>query len=180
MSLLRDLRADVERYRDHGGWARSLGFWVGAAYRAGARLHRVRPAPVRVPLLAVYKVAVLPIQLFRKVEIPSRTPIGGGLCLPKPYGIVMPHEVQIGPRCTLHAGTTLGLGPIPGVPRLGADVTLHPGAKVLGGVTLGDGVVVGANAVVTKDVPAGVVIQSPIPRVRRAGDAGPAEGEPES
>lgn len=170
MSLLGDLRADVERYRERGGWATSLGFWVGAAYRAGSRMHRVRSLPVRLPMLAVYKAAVLPIQLFRKVEIPARTPIGEGLCLPKPYGIVMPPNVRIGPRCTLHAGATLGLGPVPGVPRLGADVTIHAGAKVLGGVTLGDGVVVSANAVVTKDVPAGVVIQSPIPRVRRSGE----------
>jgi serine O-acetyltransferase len=75
---------------------------------------------------------------------------------------------------------------VPGVPQLGADVTIHQGAKVLGGVRLGDGVVISANAVVTKDVPAGVVIQSPIPRVRRSdeggvpgGSAATPPGEPE-
>ncbi len=165
MSLGSDLRADMDRYRELGGWRRRLGFWVGATYRVGAHLHRLRPRAARLPVLAGYKAAVLPFQLFRKVEISARTPIGEGLCMPHPYGIVMPPDVEIGPGCTLHAGTTLGLGPVPGVPKLGANVTLMPGAKVLGGVTLGDGVVVGANAVVTKDVPAGFEIRSPVPRV---------------
>lgn len=165
MKLLDDLRTDTERYRGRGGWARQLGFWVGAAQRLGASFHGIRHAPLRLPLLAGYKVAVLPFQVFCKVELPARTPIGAGLFLPHPHGIVMPHEVEIGGGCTLWSGVTLGLGPVPGVPRLGDGVTLMPGAKVLGGVEVGDGVVVGANAVVTKDVPAGVVIQSPAARV---------------
>ena len=42
-------------------------------------------------------------------------------------------------------------------PVIGDDVTLHPGAKVFGMVSVGDGAHVGANAVVIKDVPAGYV-----------------------
>lgn len=172
MRLLRAIGADLARYRDLGGGHRRLGFWVGAAYRVGAALHATPSWALGVPLLAGYKALVLPIQLFRKVEIPARTPIGEGLCLPNPYGIVMPPTVEIGPGCTIHGSVTLGLGPVPGVPRLGRDVTLMPGAKVLGGVRVGDGVIVGANAVVTKDVPPGIVIQSPMPRVSRHGDPG--------
>jgi serine O-acetyltransferase len=88
----------------------------------------------------------------------------------------MPPTVEIGPGCTLHQGVTLGLGPKPGLPRLGRNVTVMPGARVLGGVTLGDGVEVGANAVVTKDVPAGVVVASPVPRVSPRAPAAGGDG----
>ena len=37
-------------------------------------------------------------------------------------------------------------------------MTIYAGAKVLGGVTVGDNVVVGANAVVTRDVPSNSVV----------------------
>jgi len=167
--MLRELRADMARYRGTGGWPGSLGFWVGATQRVGAAMYRVRPTPLRLSLLAGYKAVALPFQMFRKVEIPARTPVGEGLYLPNPYGIIMPHTVEIGPACTIHPGVTLGLGPVPGVPRLGRGVVLMPGAKVLGGVTLGDGVVVETNAVVTKDVPDGVTIASPVSRVRSRG-----------
>ncbi len=174
--MIAALRADMERYRSAGGWQRNLGFYVGAVFRVGSALHRLPLGPARAPLLVAYKAAAAPLQLLRKVEIPARTPIGAGLHLPRPYDIVLPPTVEIGRGCTLHQGVTLGLGPIPGVPKLGDDVCLMPGARVLGGVKIGDGVVIGANAVVTKDVPAGVVIASPPGTVASRG-AGTAEPE---
>lgn len=42
--------------------------------------------------------------------------------------------------------------------RIGRDVWLGAGAVVLGGVNIGDGCVVGAGAVVTKDIPAGMIV----------------------
>ena len=47
-----------------------------------------------------------------------------------------------------------GAGRSNGWPTLGNDVYIGTGAKIIGKVTLGDGVIVGANTVVTKDVPA--------------------------
>ncbi len=40
-------------------------------------------------------------------------------------------------------------------PKLGKRVNVGAGAKILGAVTLGNDAVIGANAVVLKDVPAG-------------------------
>lgn len=42
-----------------------------------------------------------------------------------------------------------------GVPRIGNDVLLGAGCVLIGDIEVGDGAVVGANAVVTKSVPAG-------------------------
>ena len=43
-------------------------------------------------------------------------------------------------------------------PRIGNRVYIAAGAKVLGDITIGDDVIIGANAVVTKDVPPDVVV----------------------
>jgi serine O-acetyltransferase len=41
------------------------------------------------------------------------------------------------------------------LPRIGGHVDIGAGAKIIGGVTIGDHARIGANAVVTRDVPAG-------------------------
>lgn len=43
-------------------------------------------------------------------------------------------------------------------PIIGNNVTVYPGAKVIGGITIGDNVNIGANAVVVKDVPANCTV----------------------
>jgi len=88
-------------------------------------------------------------------DIPLNTErIGGGLLIPHPQGVVIHPEVEIGPNCLLLQQVTLGTGPKPGVPKLGGHVDVGAGAKILGGVVIGDHAVIGANAVVISDVPA--------------------------
>lgn len=100
-------------------------------------------------------------------EIPlNAARIAGGLLLPHPNGVVVHPEAVIGPNCLLFQQVTLGTGPKPGVPRLGGNVDVGPGAKILGGVTIGDHAVIGANAVVVSDVPAGAVAVG-VPAVAR-------------
>lgn len=50
-----------------------------------------------------------------------------------------------------------GGAPGNGVPRIGNDVMLGTGCVLLGDIEVGDGAVIGANAVVTKSVPSGCV-----------------------
>ncbi len=105
------------------------------------------------------KLAVLRHRFWSAVtgaDIPLNTwDVGEALKLPHPNGVVIHPEAQIGPHCTLFQQVTLGTGPRPGVPRLGAHVCVGAGAKILGGVTVGDHAIIGANAVVIDDVPAG-------------------------
>jgi serine O-acetyltransferase len=83
--------------------------------------------------------------------------LGGGLLLPHPQGVVIHPDAEVGPNCLLLQQVTLGTGPRPGTPKLGGHVDVGAGAKVLGGVTIGDHAVIGANAVVISDVPAHAV-----------------------
>jgi serine O-acetyltransferase len=97
------------------------------------------------------------------VEFAGQTTIGPGLYFPHTGGIVIGAE-RIGADCVIYHGVTLGATEIdmaftPGRrPILGDGVVVASGAKVLGGVTLGDRSIVGANAVVTHDVAAGTVV----------------------
>lgn len=105
------------------------------------------------------KVAVVRHRFWSVVtgaDIPLNTwGLGEELLLEHPNGIVIHPDVEMGPHCQLFQQVTLGTGPTPGVPRLGAHVFVGAGAKILGGVTIGDYAVIGANAVVITDVPAG-------------------------
>jgi serine O-acetyltransferase len=88
-------------------------------------------------------------------DVPLGSRIGGGLMLPHPNGVVIHPGARLGPNCLLFQQVTIGTGSKPGLPVLGGHVEVGPGAKILGGVRLGDHVLVGANAVVVCDVPAG-------------------------
>jgi serine O-acetyltransferase len=86
-------------------------------------------------------------------DIPLNCRIGGGLLLPHPNGVVIHPSSTIGPNCLIFQQVTIGAGGKPGYPRIGGHVDIGAGAKVLGGVTIGDHARIGANAVVTTDVP---------------------------
>jgi len=79
--------------------------------------------------------------------------------LPHPLGIVIHGNTVIGENVVIGHQVTLGGRDVAGgAPRIEDGVYLGAGAKVLGEVRVGKGATVGANAVVTKDVPSGGVV----------------------
>lgn len=83
--------------------------------------------------------------------VEPKTEIGKGLRLPHPTAIVIGKGLRIGERCLLYQQVTLGAASRDHeglMPRVGDDVTLYPGAKLVGKGCVGNRVVVGANAVV--------------------------------
>jgi len=89
-------------------------------------------------------------------DIPLNCNIGGGFLLPHPTGVVIFPESIIGPNCLVFQQVTIGVGGTkPGAPVVGGNVYFGAGAKVLGGVRIGDDARIGANAVVLQDVPRG-------------------------
>lgn len=91
--------------------------------------------------------------LITQSEIHLHLPIGGGLRLPHPTGIIMHQECEIGPNCMIFHQVTLS-----GAVQIGGHVDIGAGAKILGPVKIGNHVTIGANAVVTKDVPDGATV----------------------
>jgi len=88
-------------------------------------------------------------------DIPLNCQIEGGLILPHPNGIVIHHSANIGPNCLIHQQVTIGVkhNQMQG-PKIAGHVDIGAGAKIIGNITIGSHVLIGANAVVTKDVPA--------------------------
>lgn len=98
---------------------------------------------------------------FTGIEIHPAARIGRRFFIDHGMGVVIGETAEIGDDCTLYHGVTLG-----GTswrkgkrhPTLGNNVVVGAGAKVLGPITLADGVRVGSNAVVMKDIPAGATV----------------------
>lgn len=90
--------------------------------------------------------------------------IGGGLVIRKPEKIII--VGKIGKNCKLMGQGGLGggrsvfdIGAGPGLPVVGDNVCIDFGAVVLGPIRIGNDVIVGARALVVKDVPDGVFVE---------------------
>lgn len=95
------------------------------------------------------------------VEIHPAARLGPGAMIDHGSGVVIGETVEVGAGVSLYQGVTLGgTSTVRGKrhPTLGDHVTVGAGAKVLGAVTVGDRARIGANSVVTKDVPADAVV----------------------
>lgn len=97
------------------------------------------------------------ISLFYGLEITVTQEIGGGLYIAHPYGTVIMPE-RIGKNCSIISNVTIGLRNERSFPVIGDNVFIGAGARILGGICIGDRVKVGANAVVIQDVPDDVTV----------------------
>ena len=88
----------------------------------------------------------------KTVEIHTRSgKIGGGLWLPHRYCVI--NAESIGERVSVLQGVTIGADSNDGRPTIGSDVVIYPNAVVVGNITIGDHVWIGANTFVNYDVP---------------------------
>jgi serine O-acetyltransferase len=79
--------------------------------------------------------------------------------------------VVIGDNCVLHHNVTIGqriAGGDHGVPRIGHDVWIGPGATISGDITIGDGVTISAGSVVSRSIPDGALVAGNPGRVIQA------------
>ena len=86
------------------------------------------------------------------IEIVHGASIGNGTVFVHGAGIVIGPGVIVGQNCRIFHNVTLGSKDGVSYPTVEDDVTVYPGAVVLGAVRLGSGCVIGANAVVLHDV----------------------------
>lgn len=166
------LRLDVlahvppeQRGRSRWAWAwtslavaaRSSGLHVTALYRAG---HAVRPRFGPAGRLAAGALFWWTRHAY-SCSIAPTARLHGGLILPHPQGIVIGGGAVVGPRAWIYQNVTIGGAPgKAGLPRVGADARIYAGAVLTGPITLGDNVLIGANAVVHRDVPSRTAVRS--------------------
>lgn len=157
--MLGALRGDLARLAEikgHPRWRALIegllfenGFQAVVLYRLAHGL-RSRGIPVLGPFLAR-------LSLFLTgVDISPAAMIGPGLYVAHGVGLVVGGGVRIGGRAFLLGGVNLGApsqARLRDMPELGDDVFVGAGARVLGPIRVGSRVMIGANAVVTRDVP---------------------------
>lgn len=98
------------------------------------------------------------LQIKYGMFISRRADLPNSIDFPHPVGIVIGEGVKLGARVKVFQNVTLGgarLGDwqANNYPEVGDDTVIFAGAVVIGKIKIGRHCVVGANAVVTKDVP---------------------------
>ncbi|WP_166426985.1 LbetaH domain-containing protein [Flavobacterium psychrotolerans] len=90
--------------------------------------------------------------------------MGKGIYIGHFGGVVIHGDAEIGDYCNLSQGMTIGIsnhGDKMGVPTIGSHVFFGPGSCVFGNVMVGSHVTIGANAVVTENIPDKYTVLSP-------------------
>src|SRR5258706_4408836 len=163
------LRADWRRsYGMHAGSpARRFFLCLGTpgvqaltVYRFGRWLAG-QPLALGIFLEPLYRVAYLAIQVLWGIELPRSARIGPGLYIGHFGGVVISGQAVIGANCNLSQQITIGIGgkgEQSGVPVIGDNVFIAPGARLFGKIRIGKNVAIGANAVVYRDVPDDAVV----------------------
>lgn len=112
-----------------------------------------------VPILP--KLITLFIFLTYNSKVPYQASIGKGTVLGYGgIGVVIHKKAVIGKNCMIGQNVTIGGGNshYPGLPIIGDNVHINHGAVVFGGINVGNGAVIGANAVGNKPVPENAVV----------------------
>ncbi|WP_300603518.1 serine acetyltransferase [Niabella sp.] len=95
------------------------------------------------------------------IQIPYPTNINKGLYIGHFGDIVVNLNATLGKNVNISQGVTIGQanrGAFKGAAILGDEVYIAPGAKIVGKITIGNNVAIGANAVITRDVPDDAVV----------------------
>ena len=154
--MFENIRADL---RAHGGHWGAQGFWAMVVYRFGRWRYGVRPVVLRKLLSAIYHVLFKLVQIVTGIELPCEVEIGRNFVIDHSGGIVISGYTRFGNNCRIRSGVCIGLSRVddPCAPVIGNNVDIGTGAKLLGRITIGDDVLIGANAVVVNSVPSNSV-----------------------
>jgi len=96
-----------------------------------------------------------PLETVFLCEIPCKN-IPEGTLFPHPYSIIIRNDIIMGTNCCIAQNVTIGtrdrlVAETPTV--IGNNVTIYTHACIIGQVHIGDNAVIGAGAIVLKDVP---------------------------
>ena len=159
MGLLSTFREDLQSARAHdpasrGDLENALVYSGLHAIWSHRLAHRLWSKPALRGLARVLSQAT---RFLTGIEIHPGASIGRRFFIDHGIGVVIGETAEIGDDVMIYHGVTLGgrsLQRVKRHPTIGDRVTIGAGAKVLGPVSIGADTAIGANAVVTRDVPA--------------------------
>src|SRR6266852_2764281 len=150
--MFKNIREDLQAY--DGKWG-AQGFWAMIVYRFGRWRYGVRPAIVRKCFSLIYRIIFKFVQITTGIELPCEVLIGRNFVIDHFGGIIISGYARFGDNCRIRNGVVVGLRRVEerSAPTIGNDVDIGSGAKILGPIRVGNNVLIGANAVVIRDVP---------------------------
>ena len=144
-----------EDRRTNGGSILDPGFMAIAVQRFGNWRMGVRFKLFRAPLTLIYNFLFWWVEILTGITISYTVKLGRRVRIWHHSGIVL-NARSIGDDVHIRQNTTFGvisMDRADQIPTIGNRVDIGCGACILGGVVVGDDSVIGANAVVTSDVP---------------------------
>lgn len=132
-----------------------LGLWAVWTHRFGNWRMGIRSKIIRMPFSMLYKMAYYWITWFWGIKLDYTVKLGRRVRIWHHGGMILGAR-EIGDDVHLRQNTTLGLADrrdLNAKPVIGSGVEIGTGAVILGYLKVGDGAIIGANAVVTRDVP---------------------------
>ncbi len=145
-----------EDWRHNGrDWTRP-GFRALAVHRFGVWRMSLRPRIVRMPFSFLYNRLYRYVRNHYSIELYYTVTVGRQVVIGHQGAIVIHDRAEIGDECVIRQGVTLGASSHHRAweaPKLGQGVQVGAGAMILGDIKIGDGAAIGANVVVTFDVP---------------------------
>jgi serine O-acetyltransferase len=150
--MFKNIRRDFRAY--DGRWG-AQGFWAMIVYRFGRWRYRARPVFVRKFFSMIYHILFKLVQVTTGIELPCEVEVGKNFVIDHFGGIIVSGYAKFGNNCRIRNGVVVGLRRVEekAAPIIGNNVDIGAGAKLLGPIRIGDNVLIGANAVVTCDVP---------------------------
>lgn len=171
--MLSRLREDIETVFKKDPAARS--FWEVLTYAGlwAVLSHRLAHGMWRQGLKFPARFLSQVTRFFTGIEIHPGATIGRRFFIDHGMGVVIGETAEIGDDVLMYHQVTLGgtsLEKVKRHPTIGSNVLIGMGAKIIGALVVGDNVRIGANAVVTKDVPSdSTVVGIPGKVVKRNG-----------
>lgn len=148
--IFQKIREDFITHNKKFEW----GFWAMVVYRFGQWRYNVKPGIVRKPLSLLYKL-FFHYMKGKGIEFPCEIKIGKNFRIDHQGGIVVSGWSEFGDNCVIRNGVTIGIARAGDTkaPKIGNNVDIGAGAKILGDIIVGDNVLIGANSVVIQNIP---------------------------
>jgi serine O-acetyltransferase len=167
MSLIDDIKCVRARDPAAGSWAEVLLCYPGLH---AIIAHRVNHWLWMRGFRLIARIGSQVVRWLTGVEIHPGAVIGQRCFIDHGAGVVIGETAQVGNDVTLYHGVTLGTAVVchgKRHPSLGDRVFVGAGAKILGAITVHADAIIGGNAVVLQDVPAGATVVGMPARVVR-------------